>query len=115
MKEEEYHLGNLIHRQALRYRSKTALKFQYETTGTWNDMSWTEFSEKVMKTAQAMAEMGVKPHDNIGVYSQNMAKYLITDFAAYANRAVMVPICYSFSLTGDLYCERVTNKNNFCG
>ncbi|MDD5345415.1 MAG: long-chain fatty acid--CoA ligase, partial [Proteiniphilum sp.] len=27
-----------------------------------------------------------------GVYSQNMEKYLITDFAAYANRAVMVPM-----------------------
>jgi long-chain acyl-CoA synthetase len=39
-----------------------------------------------------MAEIGVKPGDNLGVYSQNMEKYLITDFAAYANRAVMVPM-----------------------
>ena len=55
-------------------------------------MSWEEFSEKIMKTAQAMAELKIQPEDNVGIYSQNMAKYLITDFAAYANCAVMVPM-----------------------
>jgi len=55
-------------------------------------MSWEEFSEKIMKTAQAMAELQIQPEDNVGIYSQNMAKYLITDFAAYANRAVMAPM-----------------------
>ncbi len=39
-----------------------------------------------------MAEMGVEPGDRIGVYSENMAEYLITDFGAYANRCVMVPM-----------------------
>jgi len=39
-----------------------------------------------------MAEMGLQPNDNVGIYSQNMEKYLITDFAAFANRAVMVPV-----------------------
>lgn len=86
-----YHLGEIIHKQALRYRSRTALKYQY-FAGTWYDMSWTEFSDKIMKTAQAMAEMGIQPEDNIGVYSQNLAKYLITDYAAFANKAVMVPM-----------------------
>ncbi|MDD4010265.1 MAG: long-chain fatty acid--CoA ligase, partial [Fermentimonas sp.] len=54
--------------------------------------SWNLFAEKVMKTAQAMAEMGVQPYNNVGIYSQNMEKYLITDFAAFANKAVMVPM-----------------------
>jgi long-chain acyl-CoA synthetase len=55
-------------------------------------MSWISFSEKVLKTARAMAEIGLNPNDNVGIYSQNMEKYLITDFAAFANRAVMVPM-----------------------
>ncbi|NLA63968.1 MAG: long-chain fatty acid--CoA ligase, partial [Bacteroidales bacterium] len=42
--------------------------------------------------AYAMAELGVEPGDRIGVYSENMAEYLITDFGAYANRCVMVPM-----------------------
>ena len=55
-------------------------------------MSWDALSRNVTNTAQSMAEMGVGPGDNLGIYSQNMEKYLIADFAAYANRAVMVPI-----------------------
>jgi long-chain acyl-CoA synthetase len=86
-----YHLGEIVHRQALKYRHKTVLKYQ-DPDGKWVEMSWKTFSEKITKTAQAMAEMGVKPGDNLGIYSQNMEKYLITDFAAYANRAVMVPM-----------------------
>lgn len=86
-----YHLGELIHHQARKYKNRTSLKFLL-SDGRWTQMSWEEFSEKIMKTAQAMAELQIKPEDNVGIYSQNMAKYLITDFAAYANRAVMVPM-----------------------
>lgn len=85
------HLGLLVHRQAEKYTSKTALKY-LNGDGKWANLSWNNFSEKVMKTARAMAEIGMKPHDNIGIYSQNMEKYLFTDFGAYANRAVMVPM-----------------------
>jgi long-chain acyl-CoA synthetase len=86
-----FHLGELIHQRAKKYKKKTALKHQL-SKGKWGDMSWKTFSDKIMKTAQAMAEIGVQPNDNIGIYSQNMEKYLITDFAAYANRAVMAPM-----------------------
>ena len=86
-----YHLGELVHHQAQKYKNRTSLKFLL-SDGRWTQMSWEEFSEKIMKTAQAMAELQIQPEDNVGIYSQNMAKYLITDFAAYANRAVMVPM-----------------------
>ncbi|MDD4847060.1 MAG: AMP-binding protein, partial [Petrimonas sp.] len=86
-----YHLGELVHHQAQKYKNRTSLKFLL-SDGRWTQMSWEEFSEKIMKTAQAMAELQIQPEDNVGIYSQNMAKYLITDFAAYANRAVMAPM-----------------------
>jgi long-chain acyl-CoA synthetase len=85
------HLGELIHERAKKFQQKMALKHQL-SDGKWHDMSWNVFSDRIMKTAQAMMETGVQPNDNIGIYSQNMAKCLITDFAAYANRAVMVPM-----------------------
>ncbi len=85
------HLGELVHVQAKQYKNKTAIKFQnYDKK--WTNMSWKDLSSKVMKTAQAMAEIKIKPKENVGIYSQNMAIYLVTDFAAYANRAVMVPM-----------------------
>lgn len=85
-----YHLGELISEQAQKHKKRTAIKYQQGTD--WVDMSWQKFYDRVMKTAQAMAELGVIPGDNIGIYSQNMEKYLITEFAAYANKAVMVPM-----------------------
>ncbi len=85
------HLGELIHKQTQKYKNKTALKYQ-DQAGSWADLSWIEFSEKIMKSAQAMTEMGLKPNDKIGIYSQNMEKYLFTDFAAYANKVVVVPM-----------------------
>jgi Long-chain acyl-CoA synthetases (AMP-forming) len=93
-----YHLGELVHKQAQKYNQKAALKHQ-APGGEWLDLSWNLFSDKIMKTARAMAEIGVKPNDNVGIYSQNMEKYLITDFAAYANKAVMVPMYATSSPT----------------
>ena len=85
------HLGNLIHQQAKRYKNRTAIKFQNDA-GKWVNYSWNELSQRVVKAARAMAEIDIQPDEKIGIYSQNMASYLVTDFAAYANRAVMVPI-----------------------
>jgi long-chain acyl-CoA synthetase len=88
---EIHHLGEIVFKQALKYKKRTEIKYQSEE-GKWQNMSWSEFADKVLKTARALAELGIVPGDNIGIYSQNMEKYLITDFAAFANRAVMVPI-----------------------
>ena len=88
-----YHLGELVHRRAEEFGKKTALKYQnQQAKGKWKDISWIKFSKLVLQAAQAMAEMGVEPGDRIGVYSENMAEYLITDYGAYANKAVMVPM-----------------------
>lgn len=88
---EIHHLGEIVFKQALKYKKRTEIKYQSEE-GKWQNMSWSEFADKILKTARALAELGIVPGDNIGIYSQNMEKYLITDFAAFANRAVMVPI-----------------------
>ena len=88
-----YHLGELIHRRAEEFGKKTAIKYQHPTVKKkWKDISYKTLSVKVLQVAYAMAEMGVEPGDKIGVYSENMAEYLITDFGAYANNAVMVPM-----------------------
>ena len=88
-----YHLGELVHRRAEKFGKKTAIRYQTKMAkGKWKSLSWRNFSKYVLQAAHGMAEMGVEPGDRIGVYSENMAEYLITDFGAYANRAVMVPM-----------------------
>ena len=87
-----YHFAELIHRQAEKYGNRTALKHRDNATGKWLKISWREFSDKVTLTAKAMAEFGIKVQENIGVYSQNMPQCLYTDFGAYGNRVVSIPM-----------------------
>ena len=87
-----YHFAELIHRQAEKYGNRTALKHRDNATGKWLKISWREFSDKVMLTAKAMVEFGIKVQENIGVYSQNMPQCLYTDFGAYGNRVVSIPM-----------------------
>lgn len=87
-----YHFAELIHRQAEKYGNRTALKHRDNATGKWLKISWREFSDKVMLTAKAMAEFGIKVQENIGVYSHNMPQCLYTDFGAYGNRVVSIPM-----------------------
>lgn len=87
-----YHYAELIHRQAEKYGTRTALKHRDPVSGKWLKISWKDFSERVMLTAKAMAEFGIEVQEHIGVYSQNMPQCLFTDFGAYANRVVSVPM-----------------------
>lgn len=87
-----YHLAELVHRQAEKYGSRIALKYRDDKNEKWIKVSWQEFAETVLLTAKAMAEFGVEVQENIGVCSQNMPQCLYADFAAYANRAVSIPL-----------------------
>ncbi len=87
-----YHFAEMIHRQADKYGSRTALKTRDNASGKWLKISWRDFSDKVMLAAKAMAEYGLEVQENIGVYSQNMPECLYTYFGAYANRVADVPM-----------------------
>ncbi len=104
-----YHFAELIHIQANKYGTRTALKHRNEETGKWQKISWRDFSESIMLTAKAMAEFGIVEHDNFGIYSQNMPQCLITDFAGYANRAVPVPM---YATSSPAQVEYIINDAN---
>ena len=104
-----YHFAELIHRQVEKYGNRTALKHRDNATGKWLKISWREFSDKVMLTAKAMAEFGIKVQENIGVYSQNMPQCLYTDFGAYGNRVVSIPM-YATNSPGQI--EYIINDAN---
>lgn len=87
-----YHLAELVHYQALKYKSRIAIKYRDEGEKKWKAVSWRKFSELIMKTAWAIAELGAETQERIGVYSQNMPQYLYTEFGAYANRVIPVPV-----------------------
>ena len=87
-----HHLSVLVHRQAEKYSSKIALKFRDYQLSQWIPITWNQFSQTVRHAANAMVTLGVEELENIGTFSQNKPECLYTDLAAFANRAVTVPL-----------------------
>lgn len=96
-----YHLSILPHKQAQKYGKRTVLKFYNDKDKKWKNISWRNFSHDIMRVAWAMAELGIQEEDRIGVYSQNVPQYLMTDFASFANRCITIPI-YATSSTSQV-------------
>ena len=87
-----HHLSVLVHRQAAKYGDKIALKYRDYATATWLPVTWKQFSQTVRQAANALVALGVHEEENIGIFSQNKPECLYADFAAFANRAVTVPL-----------------------
>ncbi len=87
-------LTDLISKNAGSHPSREA--FRDNTSGSWVSTTWTELQQQRDNAACGLEILGVKEFDNITVFSANRAEILITDFAAYANRAVPISI-YSTS------------------
>ena len=72
--------------------------FSHRVDDRWEPVSWRSFNHDVDCVAAAMEIVGVGETDNITIFSANRPEILITDFAAYANRAVPVSIYSTSSL-----------------
>lgn len=89
-------LTNLIDNQVVRYGDREVFRYKKAIDGEWIITSWIQFKQQVESVACAMETLDLKPQENIAVFSSNRPEILITDYAAYANRAVPVSI-YSTS------------------
>ncbi|MGF1757954.1 long-chain fatty acid--CoA ligase [Photobacterium sagamiensis] len=90
MAERDFHIVNRIRTQIARLGDQVALRHQVE--GQWQDISWTEFGEQIQQLALAMLAQGLNVQDKVGIFSNNMPRWTITDVAALYNRCVTVPI-----------------------
>jgi len=86
------HFADLIASQARLLGNKTALNHRKSITDEWTSLSWNDFSEQVNALAKSLLEHGVREGDRVGQFSNNMAENLITDYALFANRAIVVPM-----------------------
>lgn len=87
-----HYLSVLVHRQAEKYGDKVALKYRDYATAQWIPVTWNQFSQTVRQAANALVALDVQEEENIGIFSPNKPECLYTDFAAFANRAVTVPL-----------------------
>ncbi len=89
--QNKSHLSILVHEQAKKYGSRPVLTFRNFGSLKWKTVSWKQFSLRVKQVSNAMLNFGVKPQENIAVFSQNCIQYLYTDFGAYGIRACSIP------------------------
>ena len=85
------YLSVLIHEQAKKYGNRPALTFRQFGSLKWNHVSWNQFSLRVKQVSNALLNLGIKPQENIAVFSQNCIHYLYTDFGAYGVNVVSIP------------------------
>ncbi len=89
---EYQHLAKNIRKRAQEYKNKNALYYKDAKTDSWIGISWTDFGRRIEKIAKALISFGIKPQDNIAVFSQNSPEWIIADLAVMSIRAVTVPV-----------------------
>ena len=85
------HLSVLAIKQAEKYGEREAFTYKDFGGSVWKTMSYSRFATLVKEASNALLNLGAKPQDAIGVFSQNCIQYLITDFGAYGVRVMSVP------------------------
>lgn len=90
-------LSKLIDFKADKNGSRTAFLYRDYSMGKWIDVTWSDFKKSVDCAARALAALGVKEQQPVGICSQNMPQAIVLDFANFANRAVSVPMYATLS------------------
>ena len=85
------HLSVLVHDQAKKYGDREVLQYKDFGGSEWKKLSWSQFSKTVKIVSNALLNLGVRPQENVGIFAQNCAQYLFTDFGAWGVRAVTIP------------------------
>ncbi len=93
----------MVQMQATKYNSRTAYKHRDSATGEWIATSWTDFAKKVKTVAKAFVALGINEQENLATCTQNCPEGILTDFAAYSNRAVIVPLYATSSVSQIVY------------
>ncbi len=85
-------LTSLVDRQAAKYGDNRPAVSVVTDDNKIESRTWPEFARESRHVACALATLGIAEQDRIAIFSENRPEILITDFAAFANRAVPVSI-----------------------
>lgn len=92
MKNKLYHLARLAEEKAQTCGESVVLRKRSDESGKWLPVTWKYFSECVDLTACALLADYVGVQENLAIFTQNMLKGIVTDYAAFSIRAVTIPL-----------------------
>ena len=90
------HLSVLIHEQAKKYGTKTALTFRNFGSLTWKSVSWNQFSARVKQVSNALLNIGIKPQETIAVFSKLHTVSLHRFWRLWRSRRQHSVLCHQF-------------------
>ena len=59
---------------------------------TWETMTWAEYGRAVSEVTAGLAELGIGPGQQVGIFSNNRAEWHLADLGTLANGSVTVPV-----------------------
>ncbi|MCG3742473.1 long-chain fatty acid--CoA ligase [Vibrio cincinnatiensis] len=86
----DFHIVKCIKEQVSLGGNRIALR--HKVDNEWQGISWHEFGQQIDLVSLALLSFGLGIQDKIGIFSSNMPKWTIADFAALQARLVTVPI-----------------------
>jgi len=85
-------IGLEIRNRVLQYQDRNAIYYKDYKLKTWVGISWTIFGAKIQNLSKAMLHFGIKEHQNVAIFAENMPEWIVADIAIMSIRAVSVPI-----------------------
>ena len=80
----------LLMEKAAIYQDRPAMRAKYK--GIWQEISWTQYLEKVKFLCLGLLELGMEPGDHASILSENCPEWLFADLAIQSLRGVTVGI-----------------------
>ena len=87
---EDRHLARMVLGKGKEIPDGPALLFK--EAGAWKTITYGEFSERILRTAAFLKDMGISRGDRVAIFSANMPEWSIADLSILAIGAVSVPI-----------------------
>jgi long-chain acyl-CoA synthetase len=82
-------LSEILRCQAERLGPRIAVR--YKRHGLYRDVSWTQYRADTLACAAALADVGIRPGDRVGVLGENRFEWMIADMGILTAAAVNVP------------------------
>jgi len=84
-------VAEILVNSTFHYPDRTAVHFKDR------QITYGEFLDKVLRAANGLISLGVKPGDRVVIYAMNSIEWLIFEFAIWAAGAIMVPINHQYT------------------
>ena len=91
---------NMILERASRYNSREVFRFKKAGSKIYESISWESFAGESQKVSRALISLGIRPSDNIGIFSDNRPEWVISDIGIIGIRRIRIRIKYPGAIDG---------------